>query len=112
MNYDIIMRFVKMVTNFARTGYVLQIKVPIWIQIYPLKFQNIFSNPSIEGNTPFESCKSSYEIFCQEFSNEPVTRVTIDIMNQLHYDVWQEIEEIYKSLKDESKKVVPDKEEL
>lgn len=77
--------------------------------------QMFFSDPSIEGDTPFKPCKSPNEIFCQEISNEPKTRVTNDIMNQLHYNVWHDIEDIHKSLKgvsDESKKAASAKEEL
>lgn len=57
------------------------------------------SDPSIEGETPFKSSPSSDEIFCQEMSNEPGTRTTLNIKEQLHYGVWREIEEIYKGLK-------------
>lgn len=91
--YDIIMRSVKMITNFARTGYViynLQSESSFHWKFY------LFSDPSIEGDTPFKSCQSMDEIFCQEISNEPKTQVTNNIMKQLHYDVWHDIEEIYE----------------
>lgn len=71
-----------------------------------------FSDPSIEGDTPFRSCQSSGEVFCQEISNEPNTRMTTNIMDQLHYDVWHDIEKIYKSLKDVSHEPKKSKEEL
>ena len=56
--------------------------------------QIVNSDPSIDGDTPFKSCRSGNEIFCQEISNEPRSRVTNDIKQQLHYDTWREIEEI------------------
>ena len=55
--------------------------------------QTVNSDPSIDGDTPFKSCRSENEIFCQEISNE-LSRVTNDIKQQLHYDTWREIEEI------------------
>lgn len=56
------------------------------------------SNPTIENDTPFEPCKSSTEIYCQEITNHNKTAVSNDILQQLHYDTWRSIEEIYKSL--------------
>lgn len=56
------------------------------------------SNPSIEGDTPFQSSESQDEIFCQEISNDPTSSVTTNIKEQLHYDTWREIEQIYKKL--------------
>lgn len=53
----------------------------------------------MEGDTPFKSCKSSEETFCQEISNKPKSSVTNDIKERLHYDTWREVEEIYKRLK-------------
>ena len=58
-----------------------------------------FSDPSIEGDTPFKSTNSIDELFCQEVSNELKTSVTYEIREQLKYDVWHEIDEIYKSLR-------------
>lgn len=56
-------------------------------------------NPSIENDTPFKSCESEDKVFCQEISNDPKSIVTTNIKEQLHYDVWREIEQIYKNLK-------------
>ena len=57
-----------------------------------------FSDPSIDGDTPFKSSKSSDEIYCQDISNDPKYRTTTNIKEQLHYDIWREIEEDYKHL--------------
>lgn len=59
-----------------------------------LKFRNFNSDPSIDGDTPFKSCQSENEIFCQEISNEPKSSVTYDIKKQLHYDTWREVEKM------------------
>lgn len=64
---------------------------------------NNFSNPSIEGDTPFKPCKSSTDIFCQEISNNPKSSVTNNIKEQLHFDTWREIEQTYKELKAQTK---------
>lgn len=56
---------------------------------------NHFSDPSIEGDTPFKPTKSLNEIFCQNVSNELKTSVITDIAKQRHYDAWREIEKIY-----------------
>lgn len=53
-----------------------------------------FSDPSVKDDTPFKSCKSSQEIFCQDVSNEPRTRVMYDIKEQIHYDLWSDIDDI------------------
>lgn len=58
----------------------------------------IQSDPSIEGDTPFKSCKSFDEIYCQEISNHPKSHVTTNIKQQFHYDAWNEINEIYLKL--------------
>lgn len=55
--------------------------------------------PSSEGDTPFKSCTSSTDIFCQEINDDLVSTVTTDIKDQLHYDTWREIEQIYKNRK-------------
>ncbi|KAG4071890.1 hypothetical protein HA402_006051 [Bradysia odoriphaga] len=73
--YDLIMRMVKMVTNFARTG-----------------------NPSIENDTPFKAITSQNDLFCQEITNDPKSSVTTDIKDQFHYDTWREIEETYRRI--------------
>lgn len=57
------------------------------------------SNPSIEDDTPFRSCTSPNDIFCQEISNNPKSSVAANIKEQLHYDTCREIEEIYKESK-------------
>lgn len=54
-----------------------------------------FSDPSIEGDTPFKLSTSASEIFCQEIDNDPKSAVTTNIKEQLHYDVWRKIEQIY-----------------
>lgn len=59
----------------------------------------IIRNPSIEDDTPFKSCKSSTEVFCQEISNDPKSSVTNNIKEQLHYDTWRDIEETYNGLR-------------
>lgn len=59
----------------------------------------IRSNPSIDNDIQFTSCKSPSEIFCQEITNADETSVTTDILNQLHYDTWNEIEKMYKRLR-------------
>lgn len=59
------------------------------------------SDPTIENDTPFKSCKSPDEFYCQEISNDLQSHVTNDIMKQLHYDVWRTVDEIIAS-KDET----------
>lgn len=59
----------------------------------------MFRDPSIEGDTPFISCKSSDEIYCQEISNDPKSRVITDIKKQFHHDAWTKINKIYQRLK-------------
>lgn len=51
-------------------------------------------DPSIDGDTPFKSCRSANEIYCQELANELKTHVMSDIKEQLHYDVWQDVERV------------------
>lgn len=83
-----------MITNFARTG--LDLKETIQVRS---EFNvSYFSNPSIESDTPFLPCESKQKIFCQEISNEPISTVTTNITEQLHYDTWREIEQIYNEL--------------
>lgn len=55
----------------------------------------LYRNPSIEGDTAFKPCQSSTGIFCQEISNDLTSTVMPDIMEQLHYQTWHEIEESY-----------------
>lgn len=55
-------------------------------------------DPSIEGDTPFKSCKSADEIYCQEVSNEPKSRVITNIKEEFHYDAWRKIDAIYNGL--------------
>ncbi|XP_031623525.1 esterase B1-like [Contarinia nasturtii] len=76
INYNAIMRMVNIVTNFAKTG-----------------------NPSIEGDTPFKSSTSTEEIFSQDITNDSKTTLVTDIMDQLHFDTWKEIEDTYKIIK-------------
>lgn len=52
------------------------------------------SDPSIPGDTPFESCRSENEIYCQELANELKTHVVYNIKEQLHYDVWRDVERV------------------
>lgn len=56
-------------------------------------------NPSIEGDTPFKSCKSSSEIYGQEISNKPKSYPIADIRKLYHLDTWNKIEAIYRRLK-------------
>lgn len=109
--YKIIMRSVKMITNFARTGWESWWFFWTWIliffcmsMVFPFDFffVAIKRDPTIEGDTPFKSCQSSDEIFCQEVSNERTTRVTYDIKEQMHYDLWKTIEKEATSLKPKS----------
>lgn len=60
--------------------------------------EKIFSDPSIEGDTPFKSSSSIDDIYCQDVANELKTSVMYDIRQQKHYDVWHEIDEVYKRL--------------
>lgn len=57
------------------------------------------SDPSVDGDVPFKNSKSANEVYCQEVSNQPFTHATYDIIKQLHYDTWREIEKIYHDLK-------------
>lgn len=59
----------------------------------------IHSNPSIENEIHFESCKSPNEVFCQEISNDSKTWVTKNIKEQERYETWCEIERTYKKLR-------------
>jgi len=72
--YKTIVRMVKLVSNFARTG-----------------------NPTIEGDTPFKQSTAS-EILCHEINNNFTTTITKDIMDRLHYNLWTEIENTYNSI--------------
>lgn len=38
-------------------------------------------------------------MYCTEIDNEPQSYVMTDIMQQLHYETWREVESIYHSLK-------------
>lgn len=58
-------------------------------------FLKTFSDPSIVGDTPFKSGKSPTEIYCQEISNEPMTRTTDNIIAEIHYDVYREIQKLF-----------------
>ena len=69
-----------------------------WDAVIHTDFFEYFSDPSIEGDIPFKSCQSSDEIYCHEVSNEPKTRITTNIKKQLNYDMWREIDDIYKNL--------------
>lgn len=66
--------------------------------MYEIIYLFMHSDPSIEGDTPFKSSKSSDEIYCQEISNEPKSHVTTNIKEQFHYDAWNEIAGIYQNL--------------
>lgn len=56
-------------------------------------------NPSIEGDTPFKSCETPNEIYCQEISNDPTSSVATNIREQFHYNSWREIEETCKEVR-------------
>lgn len=99
--YDAIMRMVRMITNFARTGWVSSVKLRTasnFIAFDFIQFDFQTRNPSLGNDTPSKSCKSETEIHCQEISNEPNSSVTTNIKEQLHFERWREIEEIYKNL--------------
>ncbi|XP_031639929.1 esterase B1-like [Contarinia nasturtii] len=76
VNYNTIMRLVNIVTNFARTG-----------------------NPSIEGDTPFKPIPSPNEIFAQDITNDLNTTLISDVLQELHFDTWKQIEEMYNKIK-------------
>lgn len=99
-DYDIIMREVNMIVNFARFGWIsfpnstsLLLSALNWSI-----FSRNFSDPTIKCYTPFESCKSSSEIFCTEITNDPYSTITTDIKKQLHYETWRKVEKIYNNL--------------
>lgn len=62
-----------------------------------------FRNPSIDGDTPFKPITSSHEFYTQDITNDAKTSVITDMLEATRYNVWQEIERIYKKLK-----VIPD----
>ncbi|KAJ6639602.1 Cholinesterase [Pseudolycoriella hygida] len=55
------------------------------------------TDPSVEGDTSFKPIVSSEEVFCQEMTNDPVSTTTTDIMEQLQYETWREVELIYQT---------------
>lgn len=59
------------------------------------------SNPSVEGDTPFKSSTSTNEIFAQDITNEPKSSLVTDIMEQIHFNTWKEIDDIYAKLKND-----------
>lgn len=63
-----------------------------------LEIYVIHSDPSIEGTTPFKSCKSSNEVFYTEISNDPISKVKDDIRKKFHYDTWAKIVDIYSEI--------------
>lgn len=97
VSYKTIKRMVKTITNFARTGYVSMKFLLHWDNIWICAIHNS-SDPSIEGDTFYERIESPHEIFIQEITNHPKSTVTTNIVEQLHYDTWREVETIYKSL--------------
>ncbi|XP_055312128.1 esterase B1-like [Sitodiplosis mosellana] len=76
MNYRAIKRMVYIVTNFARTG-----------------------NPSVKGDTKFKSSTSPDEIFSQEIVNDRKSILVTNIMDQLHFNTWKQIDDSYQRLK-------------
>ncbi|XP_055312058.1 esterase B1-like isoform X2 [Sitodiplosis mosellana] len=76
VNYRTIRRMVDIITNFARTG-----------------------NPSVEGDTPFMSSTSPDEILSQDITNDPNSSLVTNIMDQLHFNTWKQIDDSYKRLK-------------
>ncbi|XP_031627086.1 esterase B1-like [Contarinia nasturtii] len=76
VNYNAIMHMVNIITNFARNG-----------------------DPSIEGDVPFELSTPPDKICSQDITNDSKTKAVTDIMEQLHFNTWQKIENIYKIIK-------------
>lgn len=59
----------------------------------------IFSDPSMEGDTPFKSSISTDEIFSQDIENDPKTIVVTNILEQTHFSTWKQIDDTYQKLK-------------
>lgn len=57
----------------------------------------------MEKDTPFRNCKSPNEVFCQEITIDEKSTVTTDITEQLHYNTWREVEDIYNQIKFDNK---------
>lgn len=55
-------------------------------------------NPSIDSDTHFIASNPN-QIFCGEVSNDMKTCVRTDIKEQIHYDTWVHVENIYNGLK-------------
>ncbi|XP_037033649.1 venom carboxylesterase-6-like [Bradysia coprophila] len=73
--YKLIQRLVKTVTNFARKG-----------------------DPSIEPNNPYRRIRHSNKIFVHELTNEPKIAIYYNIVKELKYDTWREIEDRHANL--------------
>lgn len=107
-NFVLIRRMVKMVTNFARTGWEFEIYIhPIlfWfccllnLLFFDSNHSNLNSrNPSIEYDTPLESITSPEEILVHDIKSDSRTRIIKNILEQTHFNAWQEIDEIYKKM--------------
>lgn len=105
--YDKFMRQAKLITNFARKGWVTK-----WRSWFNFKYYFKFfyrclctrfresRDPSIVGDTPFQRCLSPNIIFCQEVANKPRTYVIKGIKEILHYFVWRDIEKAVLHIKD------------
>ncbi|XP_055312060.1 uncharacterized protein LOC129574291 [Sitodiplosis mosellana] len=76
VNYRTIRRMVDIITNFARTG-----------------------NPSVEGDTPFMSSTSPDKIFSQDITNDPNSSLMTDLMQQTHFNTWEQIDDTHQKLK-------------
>lgn len=77
-----------------------------WSEISYGNFSSNFKyqrDPSISGDTPFKSCRSENAIYCQELANELKTHVMNDIKEQLHYNVWRDVEMVVLHKKDPTK---------
>lgn len=60
-------------------------------------------NPSVEGDTPYKSSTSPDEMFAQDVTNDIKSKLVTNIMDQMHYNTWENILDIFykrKSLLD------------
>lgn len=63
-----------------------------------LFFYSNSRNPSIEYDTPLESITSPDEILVHDIESNSRTRIITNILEQTHFNAWQEIDEIYKKM--------------
>lgn len=58
------------------------------------------SDPSIDSNTSFKSCKSANQIYCTDITNDPVSPIRTNILEELYQQTWLDIFNIYRSVGD------------